>query len=78
MYGGRWAGRMTSCVMTHDLAMTAECTGTGRSSALQSNLGNTTTEGTGSKWSYFSGGLICQVLFKKFQSGIVHMPLREP
>ena len=24
----RWAGRMTSCVMTHDLAMPAECTGT--------------------------------------------------
>ena len=23
----RWAGRMTSCVMTHDLAMPAECTG---------------------------------------------------
>ena len=28
----RWAGRMTSCVMTHDLAMPAECTG--RSSTL--------------------------------------------
>ena len=35
---------------------------------IQSNLGITTTEGTGSKWSYFSGGLICQVWFKKFQS----------
>ena len=49
-----------------------------RSDVIQSNLGNTTTEGTGSKWSYFSGGLICQVLFKKFQNGVVHMPLREP
>ena len=28
----RWAGRMTSCVKTHDLAMPAECTG--RSSTL--------------------------------------------
>ena len=45
---------------------------------LQSNLGITTTEGTGNKWSYFSGGLICQVWFKKFQYGVVHMPLREP
>ena len=45
---------------------------------LQSNLGITTTEGTGSKWSYFSGGLICQVWFKIFQYGVVHMALREP
>ena len=45
---------------------------------IQSNLGITTTEGTGSKWSYFSGGLICQVWFKNFQYGVVHMPLREP
>ena len=45
---------------------------------IQSNLGNTTTDGTGSKWSYFSGGLICQVLFKKFQNRVVHLPLREP
>ena len=44
-------------------------------SVVQSNLGITTTEGTGSKWSYFSGGLICQVWFKKFQYGVVHMPL---
>ena len=41
--------------------------------AIQSNLGNTTTKGTGSKWSYFSGGLICQVWFKNFQYGVVHM-----
>ena len=33
---------------------------------IQSNLGITTTEGTGSKWSYFSGGLICQVWFENF------------
>ena len=45
---------------------------------VQSNLGITTTEGTGSKWSYFSGGLICQVWFKIFQYGVVHMALREP
>ena len=45
---------------------------------VQSNLGNTTTEGTGSKWFNFSGGLICQVLFKIFQNGVAHMPLREP
>ena len=45
---------------------------------VQSNLGITTTEGTGSKWSYFSGGLICQVRFKNFQYGVVNMPLREP
>ena len=45
---------------------------------VQSNLGITTTEGTGSKWSYFSGGLTCQVWFKNFQYEVVHMPLREP
>ena len=34
----RWAGRMTmaSCVMTHDLAMPAECTG--RSSTLEERV----------------------------------------
>ena len=40
-------------------------------SHIQSNLGITTTEGTRSKWSYFSGGLICQVWFKIFQYGVV-------
>ena len=43
---------------------------------VQSNLGITTTEGTGSKWSYFSGGLICQVCFKN--SSIWSYTLREP
>ena len=43
---------------------------------IQSNLWITTTEGTGSKWSYFSGGLICQVWFKNFQRRVLH--LHEP
>ena len=43
-----------------------------QNSEIQPNLGITTTEGTGSKWSYFSGGLICQVWFKIFQYGVVH------
>ena len=30
---------------------------------VQSNLWITTTEGTGNKWSYFQGGLICQAWF---------------
>ena len=42
------------------------------SDVLQSNLGITTTEGTGSKWSYFSGGLICQ---PGFGSKNFHMEL---
>ena len=45
---------------------------------IQSNLWITTTEGTGNKWSYFSGGLICQVWFKNFQYRDLHMPLHEP
>ena len=45
---------------------------------LQSNLWTTTTEGTQNKWSYFSCGPICQVWFKNFQKGVIHMPLREP
>ena len=45
---------------------------------VQSNLWITTTEGTGNKWSYFSGGLICQAWFKNFQYRVVHMPPHEP
>ena len=56
------------------------CERTSRKQKLlkKSNLGITTTEGTGSKWSYFSGGLICQVWFKKFQYGVVHVSLHGP
>ena len=41
---------------------------------VQSNLGNTTTEGTGSKWSFFSGGFICQVWFKNFKIDLYSCP----
>ena len=49
-----------------------------RHSGIQSNLWIATTEGTGNKLSYFSGGLICQAWFKNFQYRVVHMPLHEP
>ena len=40
---------------------------------LQSNLWITATEGTGNRWSFLSGGLICEV--QKFLWGVVHKPL---